>query len=95
MRRTWILLVAALLPACSGGPAGPLPGSTPAGHACATAADCGCWVCECQGINGPGAAQLCLGGQCPTGQDACATDCASANAKVAKATAADKCPGTL
>lgn len=87
--------MAALAAACSGGPPGPHPGSTVAGHACATAADCGCWVCDCVGINGPGAAQLCLGGHCPSGQDACATDCASAKAKVAKATPTDKCPATL
>ena len=95
VKPTWVLLVAALLSACSSGTDGPGPGSTPAGAACDGPQDCGCWTCECTGIDGDGAAQLCTDGKCPTGEEACAQDCALAHAKVAKATAVDHCPGTL
>ena len=93
MKRTWFLLVVALLSACSG-PAGPGPGSTPAGATCDGAAQCGCWQCDCQGIDGPGATQRCSDGHCPSGAEACAAVCAGAGAKVAKATPIDRCPGT-
>lgn len=96
LRACWILLCAAAFAAgCSTNPPGPVPGDTPPGDACAKANDCGCWECVCEGIGGdPGAAQICKpDGHCPTGEEACATVCSLADAKVSKATAVDKCHG--
>jgi hypothetical protein len=84
-----------LLAACgNAGPTGPGPGSTPPGAACKTASDCGCWECACTGVSGaPGAAQLCVGGHCPSGEGACSPVCALAHATVASATSVGTCNG--
>jgi hypothetical protein len=85
-----VLFVAA---GCSTPDGGPSPGSTPPGGACAQAGDCGCWQCDCEGVSGlPGAAQLCVSGKCPTGEEACTPLCAVVNAKLSAATATGSCP---
>jgi hypothetical protein len=69
------------------------PGSTQPGQPCTGPADCGCWECTCKGVDGgPGAAQLCIGDICPTGQTACTVVCMTSGAQVEQATAIDTCP---
>jgi hypothetical protein len=90
-----LTLVLALAEAgCGNRPTGPGPGSNPPGAGCAAANDCYCWQCACEGVSGlPGEAQLCVSGKCPTGDEACATSCALAGAKVASASSVDTCNG--
>jgi len=58
------------------------------GEPCSNYTECGRWTCICEGIEGaPGSAQLCLDGVCPSGEEACAIDCATVHAKVAVAVA--------
>ena len=93
MRALLVVPLSALLlvPACGSNPPGS-PGSGKPGDSCGAAADCGCWSCACQGVAGaPGGAQLC-DGVCPTGEEACASVCAIAGAKVASATSSSHCP---
>jgi hypothetical protein len=86
------LVVSLIVPGCGGDRPGS-PGSNQPGAACSKAADCGCWSCACQGVGGvPGGAELCLGGVCPTAQQACEAVCAIAGAKVASAMSSDHCP---
>jgi hypothetical protein len=90
-----VVVALLLAPAAGcGNPTGPGPGSNPPGTACAVANDCYCWQCVCEGVSGlPGEAQLCVSGKCPTGDEACATSCALAGAKVVSATSVDTCNG--
>jgi hypothetical protein len=91
---TVALYLGALGAGCSSGAAGPMPGQTNPGQACAQATDCGCWQCTCAGVSGaPGAAQLCVSGACPTGEAACTPVCALVGAEVAAATSVDACEG--
>lgn len=96
MKRAWIVLSLTLV-ACaaeSREPTIPLPapGPTPPGAPCDDPADCGCWECACEGIDGPGYAQLCQADRCPTGAEACAAVCDLADAAVAMATSITSCP---
>ena len=90
------LSIGGIAPGCYDPPPSglPGPGSTLPEQACAQASDCGCWQCDCVGVEGaPGGAQLCVDGKCPTGEAACTPICAIVGAKLATATAIETCPG--
>ena len=91
MKPAWIVLTLALA-ACAEETTTitvplPTPGGTLPGAPCKEPTDCGCWECTCEGIDGPGGAQLCQDDRCPTGDEACAAVCDLAHAKVATASA--------
>lgn len=88
------LSLGGLAAGCSSGDGLPHPGSTAPGKPCMDASECGCWQCTCQGVTGlPGGAQLCTGGKCPTGEEACTPVCAIVHAPLETATAVGMCPG--
>ena len=74
--------MAVAAPACSGGGSSSTGGSGAPGDACSSYMDCmDCWECTCTNQTLP-PARACVGGVCPTSDEACQVLCNAAGGTV-------------